>query len=126
MHHRSMFFARRHPAFLYHPHLHYPHFVRELPEVHPNQFIASAKDSLSLLKDAEALLTKLSQSQALSKQIMSAAQASQSQTVEKLVQSIGTKIMPKISYNPDGITFNFDHKTQPPYCCFLSIQLKWR
>ncbi|GKU83175.1 hypothetical protein [Niallia sp. NCCP-28] len=126
MHHRSKFFYIRHPAVIYHPHLHYPLFLRELPEVNPNQWIASAKDSLLLLKDAEALLTKIIQSQAISKQIMSAAQASKTQTVEKLVQSLGTKTMPKISYNPDGITFNFDHKNQPPHCCFLSIQLKWR
>ncbi|MGP7816300.1 hypothetical protein [Niallia sp. 01092] len=116
---------KRMHSIINHPYLHYPMMFRELPAVNPNQLIHSAQDSLSLLKDCETILTRISHSKEFSSQLMSAAQASQNQTVIQLIQSLGIKNMPKISYNPDGITFNFDHKNQPPHCCYFSIQLKW-
>ncbi|WP_445492365.1 hypothetical protein [Niallia sp. 03133] len=112
-------------ACISHPFLHYPITFRTLPNVNTNQLIQSAQDSLSLLKDAEIILTKIAQSSEFSRQLMSAAQASQIQAVNKLIQSLGLNNLPRISYNPDGITFNFDHKNQPPHCCYFSIQLKW-
>ncbi|MFT8320075.1 MAG: hypothetical protein ABF649_04150 [Bacillus sp. (in: firmicutes)] len=117
-------YMRQH-SLIYHPFLHYPLLFRKLPTVNPNQFIQSAQDSLTLLKDAETILTKIAQSKEFSTQLMSAAQASQNQTVNQLIHSLGTKNIPKISYNPDGITFNFDHKNQAPHCCYLSFQLRW-
>lgn len=118
--------ASMHYPYTFHPHLYYPVYLREFPEVNPNQFIHSAKNSLDLLTDAQLLLNKINSSNVFSKNMMQAAQMSHTEEVDKLIQTTGIKTRPKISYNPDGITFTFDHKSTPPHCCLLSIQLKWR
>ncbi|WP_400242985.1 hypothetical protein AB3U99_18205 [Niallia sp. JL1B1071] len=110
----------------FHPYLHYPIYFREFPEVNPSKFINSAKDTLNLLSDVEACLKQLANSYEFSKNVMNAAQLSKTETIEQLIKSIGVKETPKISYNPDGITLNFDHKNKPPHCCYLSVQLRWR
>ncbi|UTI42284.1 hypothetical protein [Niallia sp. RD1] len=110
----------------FHPYLHYPIYFREFPEVNPAKLMDSAKDTLTLLPDLEACLNQLVNSPDFSKNLMSAAQLSKTATVEQLIKSIGIKEIPKISYNPDGITLNFDHKNKPPHCCYLSVQLRWR
>lgn len=110
----------------FHPYLHYPLYFRELPEANPSKLINSAKDTLTLLPDVETCLKKLANSPDFSKNLMNAAQLSKTETVEQLIKSIGVKESPTIAYNPDGITLNFDHKNKPPYCCFLSVQLRWR
>jgi DNA-directed RNA polymerase beta' subunit len=113
------------PLIAFHPFLHYPVIIRQLPEVNPNQFIQSAQHSLSILVDAQIILNKIANSKEFSRNLMNAAQESKTQEVDKLIKSIGTKNIPKIAYNPDGITFNFDHKHSPPHCCYISFQLRW-
>lgn len=110
---------------IYHPYLHYPFLARELPAVNPNKFIESSKKTLPLLSDLELCINKLANSKELSTNIMTAAQLSQKATVEQLIKSTGIKNIPIIDYNPDGITLKFDQKNKPPYCCYLSVQLRW-
>lgn len=127
---RPFYYYRNIPTpLIFHPYLYYPHYplyTRELPEVNPNQFIKSAKNSLTLLSDVEICINKLANSYPLTKDIMHAAQLSKTETVKELIKSTGVKITPDISYNPDGITLTFDQKNNPPHCCSLSIQLRWR
>ncbi|WP_312098532.1 hypothetical protein [Niallia sp.] len=124
---QAIFYHRNTPTpAVFHPYLHYPIYFRELPEVNPSKLIDSAKDTLNLLPDVEACLKQLANSYEFSKNLMSAAQLSKTETVEQLIKSIGLKETPKISYNPDGIILNFDHKNKPPHCCYLSVQLRWR
>lgn len=123
---RPFYYYCKIPTPIYHPYLHYPLYNREFPEANPNLFVQSAKNALTLMSDVELCINKLANSNKLSKDIMNAAQASKTATVEQLIKSTGVKNMPDVSYNPDGITLKFDQRNKPPHCCYLSIQLRWR
>lgn len=103
----------------------YPMMYRPLPEVDPKQLRNSAQDALLIISDANIILKRISLSDDFSRKLMKAAQESKPQIVEQLIKSLGTKNVPQIKYNPDGISLNFDHKSIAPHCCFLSFQLRW-
>lgn len=106
-----------------HPYLIYPYPFRQLPEVKPDQFVKSAQSSMALLTDARTLITRF-QSKDYARRIMQAAQASNSNAVNELLRTSGITHLPKIKYNPDGITLDFDNKNAPP-CCYLTLKLRW-
>lgn len=113
-------------SIIYHPYLHYPFYARELPTVNPKKFMESSQKTLPLLSDLELCINKLAQSKTLTTNIMTAAQLSKKTEVEQLIKSTGIKNIPIIDYNPDGLTLKFDQRNIPPYCCYISVQLRWR
>lgn len=106
-----------------HPYLYYPYPFRQLPEVKPDQFVKSAQNSLILLTDARTLMTRF-QSKDYARRIMQAAQSSNTNAVNELLRTSGITHLPKVKYNPDGITLDFDNKNAPP-CCYLTLKLRW-
>lgn len=98
---------------------------RPYPEVNTDLFTASAAKAIVLMEDAYAVMKKITTSASFSKDLMSAAQQSKQSEVEKLIETAGIKKKPKITYNPDGITMNFEDFVANKECCHIILQLRW-
>ena len=98
---------------------------RNYPPVATNTFMSSAGKTLSLLSDAEKVLQKINTSKEFSSKFMNAAQQSNLPEVHKLLQTIGTRVQPIVSFNPDGIRIVFDEKLGQVDCCHLIVIVRW-
>ena len=85
----------------------------------------SAKGMEMLMKDASHLLAEMAKSRKFSFDLMSAAQQSHDDKVEKLIKSTGLKIIPKVTYTPDGLKLHFNSGQDYNNCCELSLKLRW-
>ena len=99
--------------------------ARPFPEVNATLFKTSAQKAISLMDDANLVMTKITSSTSFSSDLMAAAQQSQQNEVERLIQSTGIKKKPKITFNPDGITMNFVDFAGDKECCHIITQLRW-
>lgn len=98
---------------------------RPYPDVDTSLFIKSAAKALSLMDDAKLVMDKIKTSQSFSKDLMLAAQQSKQTEVERLVRSAGIKRKPNITYNPDGITIDFQEDFEGKDCCHIILKLRW-
>lgn len=98
---------------------------RPYPEVNTKLFKASAQKAITLMADAILVMEKIHSTSSYSNDLMSAAQQSNQAEVERLIQSAGIKKKPKITYNPDGITMNFQDFVGDRECCHIILQLRW-
>ncbi|ESU31211.1 hypothetical protein G3A_17690 [Bacillus sp. 17376] len=99
--------------------------ARPYPEVNATLFRTSADKAITLMKDANLVMTKITSSTSFSNELMAAAQQSDQKEVERMIQSTGIKKKPKITYNPDGITMNFVDYAGDKECCHIITQLRW-
>jgi uncharacterized protein with von Willebrand factor type A (vWA) domain len=99
---------------------------RQYPKVNPKMLNQSAQASKQLMGEASTVLNKLASSEEFSSQLMSAAQQSQTEEVERLIHSLGVKSDVDIHYNPDGLRIEFKSNVAGLHCCTLSIALRWR
>ncbi len=130
-----MFPVYSYTAHFWHPPVQYrtPHYpfhraqvpFRQYPEVDPSIFMSSAQHMQPLLRDAGTLLNKMAESRKFSYDLMSAAQESDKQKVEKIIREAGIQIIPKITYNPDGLNLYFTTGENEMTCCHLMLQLRW-
>jgi hypothetical protein len=102
-----------------------PSNTRPFPEVSATLFKTSALKSIALMKDANIVMSQITSSSSFSKDLMSAAQQSNTKEVERMIRATGIKRMPKIDYNPDGITMNFTDYAGEKECCHIITQLRW-
>ena len=98
---------------------------RPYPEVNTELFKASAQKAITLMADANLVMEKIHSTSSYSSDLMAAAQQSNQAEVERLIQSAGIKKKPKITYNPDGITMNFQDFVGDRECCHIILQLRW-
>ncbi|MGE8207544.1 hypothetical protein ACQKP0_24025 [Heyndrickxia sp. NPDC080065] len=103
----------------------YQHPFRQYQPVDPKIFINSANKMKSLLKDAEKVIDHLSASEAFSKQLMTYAQESQLNKVNKMIYDIGLKSSPEIRYTPSGIVIKFSDQKDVTNCCLLEMKIRW-
>lgn len=101
------------------------HIVRQYPAVDPTVFNESAVAFQKLLKEASIVLNKLADSKDFAGEVMSAAQESNMQKVEELIESTGVHSKVDVSYNPDGIRLEMKNKVEDTDCCHLTMALKW-
>lgn len=99
--------------------------TRPFPEVSSTLFKTSALKSIALMKDANIVMSKITSSSSFSKDLMSAAQQSNTKEVERMIRATGIKRMPKIDYDPDGITMIFTDYAGEKECCHIITQLRW-
>lgn len=99
--------------------------TRPFPEVNATLFKTSAYKAISLMKDANLVMTKITTSTSFSSELMTAAQQSKQKEVERLIQSTGIKKKPTVTYNPDGITMKFVDYAGDKECCHIITQLRW-
>lgn len=102
-----------------------PNRYRHYPDVNPGMFMNSAKGMEMLMKDASHLLAEMARSRKFSFDLMSAAQQSKADTVEKLIKSTGIKTIPKVTYTPDGLKLHFNSGQEYTNCCELALKLRW-
>ena len=98
---------------------------RPYPDVNTTLFKESALKALSLMNDANLVMEKITTSQTFSTDLMRAAQQSKQSEVQRLIQSTGIKKKPEITYNPDGITMNFQDHIEEKECCHIILKLRW-
>jgi hypothetical protein len=125
------------PYFLYDPILFPPHAgamdmnrerggtFRPYSATNPDQLVKSAKTSQSLMLDVKKVMDTLATSKPFSSRLMTAAQASKMSVVIDMIRKIGIKNEPDITYNPDGIRFDFYPKAGEENCHII-VSLKWR
>jgi hypothetical protein len=75
--------------------------------------------------DVKKVKHTIATSKPFSNRLMTAAQASQKNVVIDMIRKIGIKNEPDITYNPDGIRFDFYPKTGEENCHII-VSLKWR
>ncbi|MFD9627993.1 hypothetical protein [Peribacillus muralis] len=91
----------------------------------PDLLVKSAKTSQSLLLDVQKVMDILATSKPFANGLMTAAQASEKNLVADMIRKIGIKNEPDITYNPDGIRFDFHPKTGE-INSHIIVSLKWR
>jgi len=109
------------------PKTNYPSpYYRKLPEVDPSLFKESAQEMRILMLDASKMLAKLAGSKEFAKQVMAAAQASNSKEVVRLLKSTGIKSDVKATYNPDSLNLKLEASVGGTKASELTIALRWR
>ena len=124
------------PYFLYDPILFPPHAramnmnreregtLRPYSATNPDLLVKSAKTSQSIMLDVKKVMDTLATSKPFSNRLMTAAQASEKSVVIDMIRKIGIKNEPDITYNPDGIRFDFYPKAGEENCHII-VSLKW-
>ncbi|KMY51680.1 hypothetical protein [Peribacillus loiseleuriae] len=106
------------------PHSQHHDVFRPFPSVNPDLLIQSAKNSQSLLLDAQKVVNTFAMSRPFSERLMAAAQQSKTAIVTDMIRKTGVKTVPDTTFNPDGIRFDFHPKVQEN-CCHIIVSLKW-
>ncbi|WP_018661863.1 hypothetical protein [Heyndrickxia acidiproducens] len=118
----------RYPYFavpVFHPYHSMPY--RQYPPIQPRKFMDAANHINELMVDARTIMNRISQSADFSKQIMSAAQQSNTAEVRRLIAGTRVKNIPQLYYSPDGLVLQFHHHVnqQADPCCQLQIKIRW-
>ncbi|GAF24384.1 MULTISPECIES: hypothetical protein [Shouchella] len=116
---------------MYHPYYQHPYtyqpYSRSFPAVDTTTFTQSVGKVEFLLQQSQLLMKHL-ENQHFSYQLMDAAQKSNQQVVDHLIQSIpGLTVLPQTHYSPTGVVFQVQSPdvSNEVNCCHLSIVLKW-
>jgi hypothetical protein len=126
------------PVYPYQPYTYYQrlknpisiHFTHEtsqrpFPEVNPTKLHDSAVAFQALMKEANVILTKLEDSESFAIQLMEAAQQSNHDEVDRLIQSTGVNKNVKTTFNPDGVKMELISQSNDLECCRLLMSLRW-
>jgi hypothetical protein len=108
----------------YNPHLHH---YRTYPPVNTKLFSSSVQNFRLLMSQGSILLDKLAEASFETK-MMTAAQQGKQAEVDKLIQSIGLKVLVTTKYTPSGINFILQTPPAPGSfgsCCTLTVAMKW-
>ncbi|GAB3792439.1 hypothetical protein [Virgibacillus kimchii] len=102
--------------------------VRQYPPVDPDMFFDSANAMTSLMNDAARVLDKIAGSKPFAEQIMTAAQASDKEEVERLIGTVGVDSELDINFNPNSLRLEFKEETKESEmaCCRLLLTLRWQ
>ncbi len=95
------------------------------PPVNTEKLHVSAERFQILIRDARLLTDKIVSDPAFASDLMNAAQLSDQETVDKLIQSTGISIKTKTYYSPSGIRIEFDSTEIGESCCKLDMRLMW-
>jgi hypothetical protein len=121
-HYRHQYYYPPIPYSSYYP----QHRQPDYPAVDANLLYQSANVTKILMKDASTVLDKLSASKEFDAQLMYAAQVSDKEEVNRLINSIGVKSKVQVHFTPDGLRLEFTSQVEPLDCCRLFIALRWR
>ena len=113
------------PPFRSEPTINYSLYSRQVPAINTSRFRNSANRTASYLAEALKIANRISTSQELSYQIMTASEMNKIAEVNKLLLSTGIRIAPSIFYDPDGIRLVFTDKQTSPPCCEVGVVIRW-
>lgn len=95
------------------------------PPVNIEKLHSSAKRFQTLIHDARLLTDKIVSDSLFASDLMNAAQLSDQETVDRLIQSTGITIKTNTSFSPSGIRIQFDSTEIGESCCKLDMRLTW-
>lgn len=95
------------------------------PPVDTTRLHQSAIYSLELTKQANQLVTKISQSSSFAKELMTAAQKSDQKKVDEMIASVGITAKVTTKYTPGGIRIVFQKEIDGVICCEVTMILNW-
>lgn len=98
---------------------------QQFPPVQTNRLVTSATNAERLILDAQQILNRIKASQDFAYQLKDAAQKSEQNKVDQLIQGLGLRAQVKTSFTPDRINFELQDRTFDSECCILRIALKW-
>lgn len=87
------------------------------PPVNTEKLHISAERFQLLIRDARLLTDKIVSDPSFASDLMNAAQLSDQERVDKLIESTGIRIKTKTYYSPTGIQIEFDSTEQGESCC---------
>jgi hypothetical protein len=96
------------------------------PQIETKTFMASADKTLTLMESAHLVLIKIKTDLSFANQLMNLAQQSNTPEVLQLIRRTGVKVVPVVSFNPDGIHMVFDEKIGEVDCCHIIVNVRWR
>lgn len=105
--------------------LHPVQVQNSFPPVNTEKLHVSAERFQLLIQDARLLTDKIVSDATFASDLMNAAQLSDQETVDKLIQSTGITIKTKTYYSPTGIQVEFDSTEIGESCCKLDMRLMW-
>ncbi|PAV28847.1 hypothetical protein CIL05_14570 [Virgibacillus profundi] len=117
-----LYYRGYYPLYFYNPYL--P--IREFPPVDPEFFHQSANETKKLMEDASVILDKLADSKEFDEELMYAAQTSDIEEVERLINSIDISSEVEVHFNPDNLRLEFKSHVEETECCKLTVALRWR
>lgn len=100
--------------------------VRPTHNVDVTVFNESAQAFKQLMHDASIILNRLADSKQFAAQVMGAAQKSNTEEVNRLIQSTGIQSNIEVSYNPDGIHLKLWSEVKGTECCKLDMAIRWQ
>lgn len=95
------------------------------PPVDTEKLHQSTQKFQTLMTQASLLMNKINSSSAFAHDLMDAAQQSNKQKVQKLIQSTGISVPVKSHFNPDRIIFELSNVEAGKGGCDLHIALQW-
>lgn len=114
------------PVYYYPPHPYPVRAYRQFPDVDAEFLHLAANETKKLMREASIVLDHFADSEEFDKKVMTAAQASNTEEVERLIKSIGITSEIDVSYNPDGLRMEFISNVEDTECCKLTVALRWR
>lgn len=88
--------------------------------------MTAGKQMDQLLSDARLLSSTIAQSKEFADSLMRFAQESKTDRINQIVRKTGIKHTPVITYDPDGIHFDFRYTPTPENnCCRLILNFRW-
>lgn len=108
---------------------HHPYINRpkvEYPPVDTTLFNESAVAFQLLMREADKIINKIVSSNKFATELMTAAQMSNKEKVNQLIQSTGVSNKVKTSFNPDALRLYLTADAKDSECCQLTMILRWR
>jgi len=118
----------RYPFHYYHAYPPIPNYVfphRQFLPVNQKMFMDSARKMDPILRDAQILMKRISNSDAFAKKIMIAAQHSNVTEVNRIISQTGIKSKSNIRFNPSGFIVTLSRKDDPTDCCDVELRIRW-
>lgn len=99
---------------------------RNFPAINSKTFMTAGKQMDQLLSDARLLSSRIAQSKEFADSLMRLAQESKTDRINQIVRKTGIKHYPVITYDPDGIHFDFRYTPTPENnCCRMVLNFRW-
>ncbi|MEK5038522.1 hypothetical protein [Sporosarcina sp. FSL K6-3457] len=112
-------------------HYFHPHWIASqnapnpFPPVDTHRLHASAEKMLEVIKQSQLLIKHIADSPGFAHDLMDAAQLSNQQKVDELIQSTGITSKVTTTFSPSGIHVELDNAETAGECCKLHIALRW-
>ncbi|MBU9712186.1 hypothetical protein [Evansella tamaricis] len=96
------------------------------PPVKTELFEESLYAYEELMEQGKIILNSLQSSKELIRELMNAAQESNDEEVDRIIQSTGVSSIVNTSYTPNGVTFTlYADSESVSRCCTLTMYLRW-